>query len=147
MEFPAVQLDDELAIGPGEVDVFPLDDGVGLGQLETAVIEEGVEASLEVGSGVGGWGERAEGFGASLGPVALCELVRAFEAEDLGLVDGLLQLMALEHAGEVEEGAGGGGDRDAVPHRDLVFGENGSVKEEARAFGSRPRGRDVDPAL
>ena len=48
--------------------------------------------------------------------------------------------------GRVER-AGGGGDGDAVPHRDLVRGENGSVKEEARVAGSRPRRRDVDPAL
>jgi hypothetical protein len=79
--------------------------------------------------------------------VAARELVGAFEAEDLGLVDGLLELMALEYTGEVDEGAGGGGDGDAVPHRDLVGRENGSVKEEAGALGSRPRRRDVDPAL
>ena len=39
--------------------------------------------------------------------------------------------VALEDAGEVELGAGGGGDGDAVVDGDLVGGENGSVKEEA----------------
>jgi hypothetical protein len=97
--------------------------------------------------GVGWWSERAEGSGAALGRVALREVVWAGEAEDLGLVDGLLKLMALEDAGEVEERAGGGGDVDAVVGGDLVGGENGSVKEEAWSLGSRPRGRDVDPAL
>ena len=91
-----------------------------------------MEAGLEVLFGVGWWGERAEGSGAALGRVALCQAVGAFEAEPFRLVDGLLQLMALEDGREVEERAGGGGDGDAVPHRDLVRGENGSVKEEAR---------------
>ena len=93
-----------------------------------------MEAGLEVLLGVGWWGERAEGSGAALGRVAARELVRAFEAEDLGLVDGLLELMALEDGREVEERAGGGGDGDAVPRRDLVLGENGSVKEESGSF-------------
>jgi hypothetical protein len=64
---PAVEFDDEAAIRPREVDLFALDDGVGLGPRETAVIEEGVEAGLEVSLGVGRWGERAEGSGAALG--------------------------------------------------------------------------------
>ena len=106
-----------------------------------------MEAGLEVLFGVGGWGERSEGSGASLGRVALCHAVWAFEAEPFGLVDGLLELMALEDGREVEERAGGGGDGDAVPHRDLVVGENGSVKEESGSLGSRPWGRDVDSTL
>jgi hypothetical protein len=53
----------------------------------------------------------------------------------------------LQDAREVELGAGGGGDRDAVAGRDLVRGENGSVEEEPAALGSRPLGRDLDPAV
>src|SRR5215204_4502118 len=64
-------------------------------------------SGLEVLLCVGWWGERAEGSGAALGRVAARQVVGAFEAEDLGVVDGLLELMALEQAGEVEEGAGG----------------------------------------
>ena len=58
---PAVEFDDEAAVRPREVDLVSFDEDVGLGPRETAVIEEGVEAGLEVSSGVGWWGERAEG--------------------------------------------------------------------------------------
>ena len=133
MVLPAVELDDQPARRPREVDLHSLDEDVGLGRRETAVIEEGGEASLEVASGVGGWRERSEVGGASLRRVPVW--LRAFEAEALGLVDGLLELVFLEDAGQVEQGAGGGGDGDAVVGGDLVGGENGSVKEES---GSLP---------
>jgi hypothetical protein len=70
----------------------------------------------------GGWRCLARGV-----PVWL----RAVEPQALGLIDGLLQLVFLQDAGEVELGAGGGGDGDAVVSGDLVGGENGSVKEES----------------
>ena len=73
-------------------------------------------------------------------------MVGAFETEPFRLVDGLLQLMALQDGREVEERAGEGGDRDAVPHRDLVVGKNGSVKEEALSPSRAPRHRQLDPA-
>jgi hypothetical protein len=120
---PAVEFDDEAAVRPREVDLFALDEDVGLGPGETAVIEEGVEAGLEVPARVGRWREGAEGSGAALGRVALCQAVGASEAEPFRLVDGLLELMALQDAGEVEEAAGGGGDGDAVVGGDLVGGE------------------------
>jgi hypothetical protein len=103
---PAVEFDDEAAVGPGEVGLFAFDEDVGLGRRETAVIEEGVEAGLEVSAGVGGWGERAQVGGASLRRVPVW--LRAFEVEALGLVDGLLQLVFLKNAGEVEQGCGRG---------------------------------------
>jgi hypothetical protein len=143
---PAVELDDQAAVRPREVDLFGLDEDVRLGPRETAVIEEGLEARLEVSAGVGRRGERAEGSGAALGRVAPGEVVRAGEAEDLDLVDGLLELVALQDAGQVEERAGGSCDGDAVPHRDLVRGENGSVKEEAWSLSRAPRHRQFDPA-
>ena len=54
------------------------------------------------------------------------------EPEALGFVDGLLQLVFLEDAGEVELGAGGGGHGDAVAGGDLVgwrerLGEGGGL--------------------
>ena len=57
----------------------------------------------------------------------VCRLPRVVGAR---LVDRLLELVALQDAGEVELGAGGGGDGDAGVGGDLVGGENGSVKEE-----------------
>jgi hypothetical protein len=78
--------------------------------------------------------------------VAVGQVVRPFEAEDLGLVDGLLELMALQDGREVEEGAGGRGDGDAVVRGDLVVGENGSVKEESGLCSSRPPRRHLDAA-
>ena len=59
--------------------------------------------------------------------------LRALEPQALGLVDGLLELVLLQDAGEIEQCAGGGGDGDAVVGGDLVGGENGSVKEESAA--------------
>ena len=56
------------------------------------------------------------------------------QAADLGLVHGSVDLVWWEDAGEVELGAGCGGDGDPVAGGDLVGWENGSVKEES---GSR----------
>ena len=78
---------------------------------------------------MGRWCERSEVGGASLGRVPVW--LWAFEALALRLVDGLLELVFLQDAREVELGAGGGGDGDAVVGGDLVGGENGSVKEES----------------
>ena len=57
MDVVAVELDDQRAVGPCAVDFIALDEGVGLGCWETAVIEEGEEAGLELAScvGAGAW--------------------------------------------------------------------------------------------
>jgi hypothetical protein len=73
--------------------------------------------------------------------------LRAFQAEALRLVDRLLQLVSLQDAREVELGAGGGGDGDAVVGGDLVGGENGSVKEESGSLAFVPWDGHVDAAV
>jgi hypothetical protein len=142
---PAVELHDHASLRPREVDLHSLNEDVGLGRRETAVIEEGGEASLEVSLGMGRGRERAEGFGAALRRVPVW--LRALEPQALRLVNGLLQLVFLQDAGEVELCAGGGGDGDAVAGGDLVGGENGSVKEESGSLGLVPRHGDLDAAV
>ena len=111
---------------------------LGLRPRETAVTEECVEPGLEVLLGVGWWRERAEGSRPALCAVAVREGVWAWEAEALGFVDRLLELVTLEDASEVEQGAGGGGDGDAVADGDLVGGESGSMKKEPRPGRAGP---------
>jgi hypothetical protein len=94
---------------------------------------------------VGRWREHSQVGGASLRRVPV--RLRAVESQALGLVDGLLQLVSLQDAGQVELGAGGGGDGDAVVGGDLVAGENGSVKEESGPSGLVPRDGHVDAAV
>jgi hypothetical protein len=59
------------------------------------------------------------------------ELVPA--PQHLGLIDSALELALREDGGEVEEGAGDGGDRDAVVDGDLVGWEAGLVDLDAVA--------------
>ena len=58
-------------------------------------------------------------------------VLRAGEPEDLGLVEGSVELVALGDGGEVEEGALGGGDGDTVLPCHLVGGKKGVVKKES----------------
>ena len=75
------------------------------------------------------------------------ERVWTRETLDLGLVEGLLQLVAGEDAGEVEERAGGGGGGDSVVRGRLVRWENRSVKEESWPLGAGPGRGDLDAAV
>ena len=134
-----------LSVGPRGVDFDPFDEDVGVGCGETAVVEEGEEAGLELASGVGcGLSEVRDSF---LGGVAGGEFVCAGQAPDLGLVDGALQLVFGEDAGEVELGAGGGGDGDGVVGGDLVGWEDGSVEEQPGSGSACAWGRDLDAAF
>jgi hypothetical protein len=147
VEGVAVELDDEVVIGPRAVRFDSLDERVDPGRWETAVVGEGEEAGLEVASGVAGGCRRAERSDALLGRVPVEERVWTRETLDLGLVEGLLQLVAGEDAGEVEERAGGGGGGDSVVRGRLVRWENRSVKEESWPLGARPGRGDLDAAV
>ena len=123
------------------------DEDVGLGRRETAVIEEGVEAGLEVSAGVGDRRCEPGSCPSFVGWRSASSRAPGSRRRSASF-DDLLELVFLEDAGEVELGAGGGGDGDAVVGRDLVGRENGSVKEEALTLARcAPRGRDLDPPV
>ena len=71
---------------------------------------------------------------------------RVGEAEHVRLVDGPLELAAVEDGGEVEERARHGRDRDAVEDGALVGREGGAVEPDACAAASLPRDGHVDRA-
>ena len=83
--------------------------------------------------------------GASVAGVAVEEVLRAWEALDLGLVQGSVELVALGDGGEVEEGSGGGGDGDAVLPCDLIRGKNGAVRVKVSSAAEVSGGRDLHP--
>src|SRR6185295_4868093 len=68
----------------------------------------------------------------------------AAEAVDLGLRGGPLEVLRADDGGEVEEGAGGGGDEDAVVGGDLVGREPSFVDLEPGARPQGARNRDLD---
>jgi hypothetical protein len=69
------------------------------------------------------------------------------ELEDLGAVERAVEGVGVERAGEVEDGAGRRGDRDAVEGRDLVAAERRvAVDAQARPRSAAGRRHDhVDP--
>jgi len=91
----AVELGDQVVLGPGEVDFEGLDDGVDARSWEGVVLEEGEEAPLELEVRVGNVNcsieERPEPGGALAAGVAVEELgdrLRVEEAEDVCLLEG-----------------------------------------------------------
>jgi hypothetical protein len=118
----AVELDDEPLGGPDGVDGVGADRLVGQRPGERVGVEEGEELDLEVAPGeclaeVAAVDDRLQCSCPPASGVACEEGIegeRAREAAVLRLVDGAFELVRSQDRGEVEQGAGGGGDRDAV---------------------------------
>jgi hypothetical protein len=117
-------------------------------------VEEGEEAELELAPGdVGADGavseERPDRLGPGSGGVPGGEVGeggRAREPLGLGLGRGVLEDVARDDGGEVEEGAGEGGDRDAAVGGHLVVLQAAFVDRDTRARPQPARHRDVSPA-
>ena len=56
--------------------------------------------------------------------------------EPVGLLEGASQRLLVDHLGEIEEGAGDGGDRDRVDERPIRFVDPTLVDDDARVSAS-----------
>jgi hypothetical protein len=142
----AVELGDQALLGPQGVDGVRADRLVDLGSFDVVGVEEGEERDLELGLGAGA----AEVVAVQDRPQCRCPSALgvaceqgvdgegACEAAVLGLVDRALQSLGRELFGQVQEGAGGRGDRDAALLGDLVVRERGVVGVDAGAAALAP---------
>jgi hypothetical protein len=134
---PAVGLDHDPPVGPGEVG---LDRGLAVAgvdpELDLRVGEaegtgEGQEGFLEVVLGRGApdvvvLEDVADPLGAGASWVAgelVIDLVQVKALNDLGLVEGALELALVDEFGQVEQGAGDRGHGDVVDDGCVCFGE------------------------
>jgi hypothetical protein len=147
----AVELDDEALGRPQRVDGVGADGLVDLVRSGQPVgVEEGEEERFELALGDRG----SEVAAVHDGPQRRCpsssvvsceegiEGKRACEAAVLGLVDRPLELVGRQDCRQVEEGAGGGGDRDPLLHRDLVGRERDAARVDAGPL-TAPRQADL----
>jgi hypothetical protein len=133
----AVELDDQLVVGPDAVAGEALDDVVPARARDGVGVEEGEEEAFEmVPADVAGGGEPSEGGGPSSSRVAGDESIEGSQVGVLlvlGLVESVLEVLRREDGREVEQRAGDGGDGDAVAGGDLVGLEGRPVGGDARA--------------
>ena len=134
MRGAAVGLDDKSEVGPEEVDAVAADRDLGFGHREAVVGTQLEEGGLElaVGCAAGTYASRsrrrrawrAEVRGKSSRKTRSCARSRRSICPT---AHGGLQLLVIEHRGEVGEGARERCDRDGVPLRDVVGSERGSA--------------------
>jgi len=117
----AVELDDQPLFGPERIDLISEDLSVGRGWRQEMSSTEGSKAILERGAGC----DRSMRFDQESTDrlqrstaVALfadrLHLAQAQEFEPVGLLPSPLEATLIDGLGEVEEGSGNGGDRNAV---------------------------------
>src|SRR4029079_5539461 len=121
---PAVELGDQPLWAPEHVDLVAGDGGVDLGAWEVVVVEEREESVLEHRA------RRACGLALS---EARREVVDVQDLAEPRIVYGAGEGVWGQHAREVGERAGGGGDRDVPVARDVGFGEAVAVDDHAGA--------------
>ena len=111
-------------------------------------IEEGEEVAFQVALGAAGRETRVVEDAVDRGGPSAAGVVRdeGIERDQvgavlvLGLVEGALDVVTREAGGEVEEGAGDGGDWDAGARGDLVGREGSLVREKSRQPAAALRG-------
>ena len=151
MRGSAVGFDDGLLVAPEEVDLDLFDPRVHFGAGQLRIEDEGEEPLLELGAGdvrlsylqpFDGFCDRprASPFGSGQ---LLIEGMHVEEAEVLGSVDEALGLVRRERGGDVDEGAGDGGDRQpiALGHVSLL---QPSVDSDPRRRPGAREGADVE---
>jgi hypothetical protein len=137
-----------------EVDFEAVDDLLAERRRETRVGGDRTEEDLKIGVGEHE-GMAVEEGAEGANPRLACAVVER-RAQRLGvdeaalvrLVDGPLQAARCEFDGDVDQGADGGGDRDAVAGRD-VFGRQGWTSanpDPLTAQGALTPDADIDPA-
>jgi hypothetical protein len=150
----AVGLDDEALLGPAEVGLDVAEALVHERPGKVLGIEEGEEQALELGprarrSDALRFEHPADRRRAGASRVAVDEVLergRAAEPERLRALARAGELVLVEDAGEVQERAGWGGDRDALVLVALVLRQHPTPRAQSRALSQLPRRLDLDVA-
>src|SRR5439155_999097 len=127
-------------LGPDAVAFVALDEDVAVRAGQTVGIEEGEEVAFQVALGAAGRETRVVEDAVDRGGPSAAGVVRDERIERdqvgavlvLGLVEGALDVVTREDGGEVEEGAGDGGDWDTGARGDLVVTRAGSATATSR---------------
>jgi hypothetical protein len=119
----AVGLDDEMRVGPDEVDLISADGRSDVWAWQAVAATEGEEVVLQVGAGaLGRLGYQVEQLGAAAARVRFNDGMYGGQVETapiLHLVDGALERLGWKDVGEIEQGSSDGGNWDAVSGPDL----------------------------
>ncbi|HKG37168.1 MAG TPA: hypothetical protein VKA89_12085 [Solirubrobacterales bacterium] len=144
---PAVEFEDEPAVGPGEVDLEARDEGVDPRRRQPLPADQRQESLLERApgewdGGIPGGEDRAEGRCTGTPRVTLHQQRDGGEIEppgELSPVERRLELPAPDHPGEVEQGAADARDRDPLVDGHLVRVEPRAMAGEG-GFSAELRG-------
>jgi hypothetical protein len=138
VEFPAVELDDELGGWPEDVDLPAEDDDVGAvrrqvvggGELLEPLLERRARSRSDAGFSekAPNWLQRVASEAALANSLDLAE---SQPFEPIGLLPGALDSLEVNCFGVVEESAGEGGDRDAVTGGHFVEVEASAMKPDS----------------
>jgi hypothetical protein len=128
VELVAIELGDQVVLGPEAIDQAPVDKDVGLRVGEPMVAQKLQEMALELGLGPGRLvselvSDRTEGGSALAAAAAGQESIEGAEIEKvspLNLFHECAQALGMEGLRPIEQRAGQGGDRDPIDDRAVI---------------------------